>query len=278
MRRSLLLGLLASLLATGCITRSVKDVVFQQDQTSVVLRSERKRGETIPKGYQHPLVISPARTAHILSRIEMRGGEGDSERRAVIPLDMLYVLGEQVSKAFAKANPDQQVVVMAVDRGKHWGIFDRYYLTSFLAYVRDDVLYVQVSRTNWEIPRNLQTDLPEPRLDQQDMKFRLLPSEGMALANPQTVAVSWRDPVFRRASRTRILPSGKVVRREILMESAEDAPAPPLATDVLPADLAPDTLRKLADLEEAKTRGDVTQAEYTAQREAILRADPGSGD
>ena len=98
------------------------------------------------------------------------------------------------------------------------------------------------------------------------MKFRLVASEGMTLATAQSVAVSWRDPIFQRPTRTRILPSGKVVRREILMETPEDAPAPPISTDVLPGNLSPDTLRKLADLEEQKSRGEVTQTEYTVMR------------
>jgi hypothetical protein len=274
MRRALLPVLLATLLATGCITRSVKQIVFQQDQTSIFLRSERKGGQTIPKGFQHPLIISPARTAHILSRIDLRGGKGDSERRSAVPLDLLYLLGEHVAKALGKASSDQEVVVMAVERGKHWGIFDRSYLTSFLVFARDDRLYVQLSRTRWEIPRNLQTDLPEPRVGERETAFRLLPSEGMELYDDQTVAVSWRDPIFQRATRTRLLPSGKVVRREILMESPEDAPPPPMPADVLPGNLSADTLRKLADLEESKKRGEVTQAEYSMQRESILRADP----
>jgi hypothetical protein len=265
---------LALALATGCLTRSVKEVVYQQDQTTVTLRSEKKGGTTLSKGYGHPLVISPARTAHILSRVEQRGTGDDNQRRAVVPLDLLYPLAEGIAKALGKATPDQEVVVMAVEHGKRWGIFDRYYLTSFILFARDDLLYIQVARSRWEIPRNLQTDLPEPRLDQQEMSFRLLPSEAMVLAGAQTVAVTWRAPIFQRATRTRITPTGKVVRREILMETPEDAPDPPLATDVLPGNLAPDTLRKLADLEDSKTRGEVTQAEYAAQREAILREDP----
>ena len=70
MKRALLIPLIASLLATGCITRSVKEPVFEQDQTNVFLRSQRKGGETLPKGFGHPLAISTARMAHILSRID----------------------------------------------------------------------------------------------------------------------------------------------------------------------------------------------------------------
>jgi len=278
MKRALLLSLIASLVATGCITRSVTEPVFEQDLTQVVLRSQRKGGETLPKGFQQPLSISAARMAHILSRIDIRTGSDDGERGPAIPLEMLYVIADGMSKAFAKANPDQEVVVMAVRRGKHWGIFDRRYLTSLVAFARDDLIYIYVSRSDWEIPDTMKTELPQPSVDEQPMKFRLVVDKGMTLVGQQGVAVVWRDPIFQRPTRTRILPSGKVVRREILMESPEDAPAPPLSTDVLPANLAPETLRKLADLEEQKKAGKVTQTQYNVLREGILRADPSAGE
>ena len=82
----------------------------------------------------------------------MRSGEGDGERQPVIPLESLYVIAEGMSKAFGKADPDQEVVVMSIRRGKHWGVFDRDYLTSLLAYVKDDLLYIQISRADWESP------------------------------------------------------------------------------------------------------------------------------
>jgi hypothetical protein len=278
MKRALPAVLIAALLATGCITRSVKEEVFAQDETRVLLRSQRKLGDTLPKGFGHPLTISTARMAHVLSRIDYRSdsSEAKAPRQPVIPLETLYVIAEGMSKAFAKANPDQELVVMSVRRGKHWMIFDREYLTSLLAWVKDDLIYIQVARTDWEIPTQSRTQLPEPRVGEEVMSFRLLPSEGMTLATAQSVAVSWRDPIFQRPTRTRILPSGRVVRREILMETPEDThpPAPPVATDVLPANLSPETLRKLADLEDQKTRGEVTQTEYTVMRSAILRADP----
>lgn len=274
MKRALFFTVIATLLATGCITRTVKEPVFEKDTTSVVLRSQTKGGETLPKGFAHPLTISAARMAHILSRIDLRGARGDEERQAAIPLESLYLIAEGMSKALTKANPDQEVVVMSIRRAKNWGIFDRKYLNSLVAFVRDDLLFIHISRVDWEIPANRKTELPEPRVNEQAMAFRLVVSKGMTLVGSQAVAVSWRDPVFRRPSRTRILPSGKVVRREILMESPDDAPEAPLAVDVLPGNLSPGTLRKLADLEDLKSRGEVTQTEYTVLRENILRADP----
>ena len=149
-----------ALLATGCITRSVKEPVFEQDLTQVLLRSQVKSGETLPKGFQQPLPISAARMAHILSRIDLRTGSEDAEREPAIPLESLYVIADGMSKAFAKANPDQEVVVMSIRRGKHWGIFDRRYLTSLVAFVKDDLIYIYLARTDWEIPTNLQTRAP----------------------------------------------------------------------------------------------------------------------
>ncbi|HEY8153863.1 MAG TPA: hypothetical protein VII72_07020 [Myxococcota bacterium] len=274
MKRALLLVVIPTLLATGCLTRTVKVPVFERDQTTVLLRSQSKGGDAIPKGFGQPITISAARMAHILSRIDMRAAEGDGQREPAIPLDSLYVIAEGMSKAFAKADPNQEVVVMSIRRGKHWVLFDRNFLNSLVAFVKDDLLYIYISRADWEIPNNLKTQLPEPRVDEQVMKFRLVASEGMTLATSQAVAVSWRDPIFRRPTRTRILPSGRVVRREILMETPEDAPAPSVSTDVLPGNLSPDTLRKLADLEEQKSRGEVTQTEYTVMRTTILQADP----
>ena len=274
MRRALLFTVIAPLLAVGCITRSVKDPVFELNDTSVVLRSQTKRGETLPKGFAHPLTISAARMAHILSRIDLRGARGEEERQAAVPLDSIYLVAEGMSKALAKANPDQEVVVTSIRRAKSLGIFDRRYLSSLVAYARDELLFIHLSRVDWEVPVNRNAEIPEPRAGEQVMKFQLVVSDGMTLAGPQTVAVSWRDPVFRRPSRTRILRSGKIVRREILMESPDEGPAAPLAGDALPGNLSPNTLRKLADLEDQKRRGEVTQVEYSVLRESILRADP----
>ena len=63
-----------------------------------------------------------------------------------------------------------------------------------------------------------------------------------------------------------------------LMGPAEaEEPAAPAATDVLPGNLAPETLRRLADLEEQKARGEVTQTQYNVLREDILQSDPSVG-
>lgn len=261
MARLLLIGVLLAA-ASGCISSAKRVVVFDDGHSQVLLRSERGSGP-----YQHPATIAPVRMAHILSRIDLRSGTGP--REPAVPTQLLYSLGEQISKALSKAQPNQEVVVQAVERTKRMGIFDRYYLTSLLVYMRGDLLHVQVGRVNWEIPPRREERLPETRIGEFPLQHRLLPDTAMTLVDPQTVAVQWRDPVFRKPTRTRMTPGGRIVRREVLLETAEDttefAPAPNFD-----GDLSPEQLRDLADLEEERRRGAVTETEYTSRRGRIL--------
>jgi hypothetical protein len=92
----------------------------------------------------------------------------------------------------------------------------------------------------------------------------------MDLLEGQGVAVNWRDPVFARPTRTKVLPSGKVVRKTILLESDEEEPMPPEGSAVGAEDASgadrplARALRALADLEEARRDGEITEAEYGA--------------
>jgi hypothetical protein len=110
------------------------------------------------------------------------------------------------------------------------------------------------------------------------MKFHVLPSEAMQSVGTQGVAADWRDPIFKQPTAVRMTATGQVVRRTILMESAPEKPAPgtPEAEDenVVGGKLAPETLRKLADLEEARRRGELTEGEYSARKRSILLEDP----
>jgi hypothetical protein len=277
-RGRILVLLLLSVATDGCITRTVRESVFEQDRTEVLLRSERRIGQPIERGFEHPLTISSVRIAHILSRIDVREeAEEGSQRLPAIPIEALYTIAEGVAQAFAKAGPDQEVVVMSIRRTKRFGIFDREYLTSFLAYVKDDLLYVHLSRLDWEIPPRREDRLPEPHAGEHVMRFRVLRGEQMTPVDPQSVAVAWRDPIFQKPTRTHVTAGGRVVRRTILLESEEaEALEPELLgpeaaeTGPLPADLSPDDLRELADLEEARRRGEITESQYLARRSEIL--------
>ena len=102
------------------------------------------------------------------------------------------------------------------------------------------------------------------------MAFRVLASEGVDPVAHQVVAVHWRDERFRRPTNLQVGPGGKVSRRTVLMEEEAPAPAEEPAAEALPSD--PDALRALADLEEARRQGALTEAEYLRRKREILEA------
>jgi hypothetical protein len=262
--------------AIGCATTPTP--VFDEGGIRVFLRSDVRWLRTVQKHYDHPVTIAPVRIAHILSRIDLKppsgflvSFEGDKTRVPAVQTDALYTIGEGIAKALAAADPNQEVIVMAIRDTKRWGIFDHDYLTSMILYVRDERLYVHVSRHDWEIPKTRDERIPEPHVGDNPQSFKLYAGTAMALVSDQAVAIDWRDPVFTKPTRTRVLPSGEVVRREILKESPEEVQdtADP-ATTKLPENLSPDQLRSLADIEEARRAGRITEIEYRARRRVIL--------
>jgi hypothetical protein len=280
--RRLLLASLAAGLAIGCITRPAKVPIFEEGGVDIFLRSDVRGFSTVEKGYSHPVTIAPVRIAHILSRLDLRppktaflSFEEDKERVAAVQTEVLYTVAEGISKALAAADPNQEVIVMSIRDTERFGIFDHDYLTSFIVFARDERLYVHLSRYDWEIPKERNRKIPEPRIGDQPQRFRLYPGTAISLVNDQSVAIDWRDAVFTRPSRTRVLPSGEVVRREILMESPPEADAIDDPGLRMRDDLSPQQLRDLADVEEDRREGRITETEYRARRRVILGPEEG---
>jgi hypothetical protein len=259
------------LAATGCGTRYTRAPVYSDDFTKVVLRAELREGEPVPRGFAHPATIAGVRLAHVLAQIDVRvktSSEVRGERRPAIHTDLVYPLGERLSEALAQANPDQEVVIEAYRQERRLGLFTQRFATSFVAWVGEDgLLYLALSRLDWEVPKGQEEELREPSVGRQVMAFRTLASEGVDPVGPQQVAVHWRDERFRRPTNVHVGPSGKMTRRTILMqeEAPDEAPA---GSQALPTD--PDALRALAELEEERRSGAVNEAEYQRRRRAIL--------
>ena len=192
---------------------------------------------------------------------------------------MIYDLGEKLSNALARATKDEEVVVIAARRERSLGVFTHDYITSFSAYVKGDMLHIRLFHLDWEQPQGgPQAKIEEPVPDKQVMRFRVLPSEAMQPEGAQGVAVAWRDPIFKSPTAVRVTPSGKIVRRTVLMESeapaeesVEEEPIPSVTT----GNLSPAQLRALADLEELRRDGKVNENDYQARRARILRGDLG---
>ena len=263
---------LVALGASACMTRPVKEKVWSDGYTEVFLRSEKRGTQTIGRGFQHPVAVAPVRLAHILSRIDLRKTvEDQSVRMPVVPLETLFTIADAMSEGLKQANPDQEVVVQSIRRGKSLKIFERQYLTSMLAYMQDDLLYIHISRSDWEIPARKKDKLPETHVGKHPLEFHLVVDRGMRLADEQSVAVEWKDPIFKKPTRTRITASGQVVRREILMESLEDDTVFEQGPKV--ESLSGEQLRALADLDDVRRSGAITEGEYHSRKNAIVRGE-----
>lgn len=261
--------------ASGCMTKTVRTPVFEQNAVEVFLRHSERGGRPVELGHSHPATIAPVRLTNILARIEVRK-EDDKERRPAIPTDVLYTIGEGVSRSLAKANPNQEVVVMARERKRSMGIFTQDYLTSMIVWLQGDRLFVKLGSLDMPLSKNPNEDVPEPKRDAVVGKNRAVPSDGISVENPQLVSANWRDPLFKDASVISIRAGGRVVRRTVLMDSGEEStiPAEPQeGAPVPPQGLSPQALRALADLEEERRRGVVTEAEYQSRRRQIVAGD-----
>jgi len=229
------------------------------------------------RDFNHPANISGVRCAHILAGIDVRlssSEEQRGDRRPAIPTDLVYELGNLLSAALAKATPNQEVVIEAIRKARHLGIFTQKYVTSFVAWVEGEELIIHLSRTDQLIAKGEEDDIREPYAGKEVMRFKVLPTEGIVPIAPQAVQVAWRDPRFRKARNIRIGPSGQIERRTILLEETE---APELEDEVMAVPTSPDALRELADLEEQRRSGAVSEGEYHRRRDALLRAAGGSG-
>lgn len=260
------------LASVGCGTRYARVPVHSDDLTQVVLRAELRDGKPVPRAFAHPATISGVRLAHVLAQVDVRVDQGDaSERRPAIHTDLVYPLGELLSRALAKADPDQEVVVQALRRERRLGLFTQNYATSFVAWVAGDgLLYLSLSRLDWPVPKGEEEQSREPVVGREVMAFRVLASEGVDPVAHQTVAVHWRDDRFRRPTSVRVGPGGKVSRRTVLMEEEAPPEAEPAGPEVVPSD--PEKLRALADLEESRRAGELTEAEYLRRKRQILEA------
>jgi hypothetical protein len=264
-----LLCLTLAFAATACGPRYARVTIQDSAGLIVQLRAEIRDGEPVDRGFAHPASISRARVTNILSRIEVRmEDEEEGARQPAIPAELLFDLGDLVSAALAKADPSQEVVVKAIRKERRLGIFTQKYLTSFVAYVQNDQLLIHLSRVDDSIPQDTEETIPEPWPGREVMPFKVLATDGIVPVGLQAVSVLWRDPLFQAPGQIRVGPGGKVQRREILLESTEEQieSAAPETT----GRLSPETLRALADLEEARRRGEISEAAYQQRRRSLL--------
>ena len=262
--------LAAAAVLAGCGPRYVRETFYENRDIEIVFRAR----SDVPGSYEHPAQISSVRMAHILASMDVRFEEQQRKnaRAPAVPVELVYPVGDLLAKAFAKAKPEQEIVVMAQRRARTMKLFTERLLTSFIVYMKNDQLFFKIHHVDFPMPKNPNERVREPRWDKEAMDFKVVPSKNIIVAGRQVVAVEWRDPSFRKGDAIRLGRGGKVERRTILLEEPEE-----LVPDETPAGeavdlstLSPDALRALADLEEARRKGAIDEAEYVARRRQIL--------
>ena len=275
---STLLIVLAATLLAGCATRTIRKPIVSGRVAQVDLVSEVQGFSTkTPRGYEHPAIISTKRLIHILNAIEVetpqKNKAGTIRQPAVHP-DLVDQAAQALAKGFAEADPDDELSVKLIRKQMRLGIFNRKYLTSFIAYIQDEHLYILLSRVDWLIPESKKRDrLPEPQRDQSPMKFRVVSGDHLYYAGAQALEIDWRNSVFSQTYRLPGTAEGGRRLREVLFES----PVPQDETDAASAGgvsldtLTPEQLRALADLEEDRREGRITENAYQRSRRQLLR-------
>lgn len=232
---------------------------------------------TEPQGFDHPAILSPERLEHILGAVEIESREKKGAatiRQPGFHKDMIEPIAAALSQGLREAGPDQEVGIQAVRKERSLGIFHTKYLTTLLAWVKGGSLYLQLHRSEWPIPQaKEEKPLPEPQRDTRPMDFRVVSGEFLYFAGPQTLEIDFANDVFRTAYQLPGSTGGEKRRREVLIQSPIPQSERKSAEDdgVRLDQLTPDQLRTLADLEEDRRAGRITEQAYQKSRRELLR-------
>lgn len=263
-------------LTSGCATRAKRHSIIDKVGMQVDLVRYVKGFRTEPQGFEHPAIISSERLVHILGAVEIetREKDGSTIRQPGIHPELVEPIASALSDALREAGPDQEVGLKAIRKERNLGIFHTKYLTSLLAYVKDGFLYLQLHRADWEIPQaKEEKPLPEPIRDTRPMDYRVVSGEYLYFAGPQTLEIAWNNDVFRSDYHLPGSTGGEKRRREVLFESpipqAERKAAD--GADVSLDALTSEQLRALADLEDDRRSGRITEQAYQRARRELLR-------
>ena len=260
----------------GCAARSVRHSIIKRNLVEVDLVREKKGFSTTERGYEHPAIISKERLVHILNAIEIEspGKQGGTIRQPAFHHEIVEKTAQALSTALREAEPNTQVGVKVVRKQMRLGVFDLQFLTAFLAYVDDDHLYLLIRRVEWPIPQSKRGQkLPEPQQAARPMDFRVVSGDPIYFAGVQDLEIDWKNDVFRAAFRLPGTTSGEKRVREVILQSPipkselEEAAEGSISYD----QLTPEQLRALADLEEERREGRITETAYQRAKRQLLR-------
>ena len=261
--RSLLLAFLVVTLIPACTTRISSTTFINERGLEIRLRTQKPAFgfRSIKRGFNQPVDISPARLEAILSGIQIdeRPSRKSTirERRYAIPRKIIPKIADGLSRAYAKANPNQEIAVLALQKKMHNFVFTRKFLTSFVTWVEGDELIIDLSRLEWETGPSrakdkmepARYDLPSPIVGEIVMPFNTFSDGHYEASGPQGVRVVWRDSYF-----------------------GEQAIKKNVAGQRTPAD-AEDTASEEKDAEHSEKEVGPSEAAATATGDAMVKGD-----
>jgi hypothetical protein len=107
------------------------------------------------------------------------------------------------------------------------------------------------------------------------MDFRVVSGQHLYYAGPQALEIDWQNPVFQTAYRLPGSTRGAKRRREVIAESAVPRDEREAASNrddgVAIGELTSDQLRALADLEDDRRDGRITETAYQRAKRQLLR-------
>ncbi|UFS69177.1 SHOCT domain-containing protein [Geomonas sp. RF6] len=258
--RTFCLFALISLMAlqTGCATQEAakKAVVWHSRDQFVALVDRDERGEKAPPN-QHPVSLSDKRLHSELAALRVKFPNNPKQVR-VFDEPEVKLLTEQLPAALQKARPDQDVVFAVYGRNPVLaGIGSEEVVTTGRAFYRENRLNLILGMLREqirELDRRLQPFVP--------------PSRGKGVELPGVVT-STSSKVTFAAQR----PDWLVIA--VPEASAEAALAPEPEVAGAPVKVAPvaakDFEERLRVLGELKAKGLITEDEYRAKKESILK-------
>ncbi len=270
-----LAGLLLLATLPGC-ARTVRHSIVKRKMVEVDLVREVKGFSVRERGYEHPAIISTQRLGHILNAVEVETsvpGKGTIRQPAFHP-DLVPLAADALARALKEASPNEEVGLKVVRKEARLGIFNKKFLTTLIAYIDDGHLYLLLRRVDWPIKESDETKkLPEPLRNRKAMNFRVVTGDPIFFAGVQDLEIDWQNDVFRSAFRLPGSTSGQKRRREVISTSPipkdELEAAQPDAIDF--EQLTPTQLRALADLQEDRRQGRITETAYQRAKRQLLR-------
>ncbi|MDP6978783.1 MAG: hypothetical protein QF570_09310 [Myxococcota bacterium] len=185
----------------GCASNVAERDFYDHKETTTLLRSHLEDGKPIDRGFQHPISISEERLRRILATVRVRVDARfrDPVEKPAIAADLVPRVARALSESLEQADSSEEVALLAVYKSRHLGLFSERRLTSFVAYVKDDLLTIALNRVDWNLS-HLRTgsqnrkQLPKPKLGEEQMDFRLVKSPDYEAAGEQAIAVRFADP------------------------------------------------------------------------------------